>query len=534
MNYAIIAAGEGSRLRQEGFEHPKPMVSLCGERLVERLIRIFKANKAERITVIINAHSEELEAFLNELKQREPLLDVIVKTTPSSAHSFYAILERLDFEDKPLCLTTVDSIFDEKVFGDYIREFLSDTETDALMAATSYVDDEKPLWINADSGGRILGYSSVQESEQALISGGIYCFRHRAIEVAKEAMELGVSRMRNYQQMLVEEGCNVRAFQFGKVLDIDHVGDIEKAKEFLNLQKQRVLCIERALRYSPTCEERDKRLFDAIVSGLQNRGIKVSAVNEDDLTALQLESADIILSMARSERAVNMLSLAEQGGKTVINSTKGTKNCFRKQMNILLEQSGVAVPKFACLSTKDALAECALENQNSQVPLLSFGKDGELSKNLWVKRADFQTETKMDVVLCRSRQELLSVLQSMDERGIDEVVICENICGRLVKVYRISETDFMEYLFPSGNKFGQKLESVGNMPQADKAKLEAIADKTASVLGLEVFGLDLIEDEKGNLFVIDVNDFPSFANFAPAAAECIADKILERCRQTKR
>lgn len=534
MNYAIIAAGEGSRLRQEGFEHPKPMVSLCGEKLIERLIRIFKANKAERITVIINAHSEELEAFLNDLKQREPLLDMIVKTTPSSAHSFYAILERLDFEDKPLCLTTVDSIFDEKVFGDYIREFLSDTDTDALMAATSYVDDEKPLWINADSGGRILGYSSVQESERALISGGIYCFRHRAIEAAKKAMELGVSRMRNYQQMLVEEGCNVRAFQFGKVLDIDHVGDIEKAKEFLNLQKQRVLCIERALRYSPTCEERDKRLFDAIVSGLQNRGIKVSAVNEDDLTASQVESADIILSMARSERAVDMLSLAEQGGKAVINSTKGTKNCFRKQMNLMLAQSGEAVPNFVCMSVKDALTECALENQNPKEPLFSFGKGGELSKNLWVKRADFQTETKMDVVLCRSRQELLSVLHSMGERGIDEVVICENICGRLVKVYRISGTDFMEHLFPSGNKFGQMLECVGDVPRTDVAKLKEIADRTASVLGLEVFGLDFIEDEKGNLFVIDVNDFPSFANFAPVAAECIADKTIERCRQTKR
>jgi len=44
MNYAIIAAGEGSRLMQEGVEQPKPLVELNGEPMIHRLIRIFNAN----------------------------------------------------------------------------------------------------------------------------------------------------------------------------------------------------------------------------------------------------------------------------------------------------------------------------------------------------------------------------------------------------------------------------------------------------------------------------------------------------------
>ena len=52
MKYAIIAAGEGSRLAQEGIEAPKPLVVVNGEKLIDRLLRIFTENAAEAIVVI--------------------------------------------------------------------------------------------------------------------------------------------------------------------------------------------------------------------------------------------------------------------------------------------------------------------------------------------------------------------------------------------------------------------------------------------------------------------------------------------------
>lgn len=54
MKYAIIAAGEGSRLAAEGITAPKPLVEVNGERLIDRLIRIFIQNDAEEIVVICN------------------------------------------------------------------------------------------------------------------------------------------------------------------------------------------------------------------------------------------------------------------------------------------------------------------------------------------------------------------------------------------------------------------------------------------------------------------------------------------------
>ena len=55
MHYAIIAAGEGSRLAQEGVPVPKPMVRLDDRPMLKRLIDSFAAYKAESISVIANA-----------------------------------------------------------------------------------------------------------------------------------------------------------------------------------------------------------------------------------------------------------------------------------------------------------------------------------------------------------------------------------------------------------------------------------------------------------------------------------------------
>ena len=54
MKFAIIAAGEGSRLQQEGIHLPKPLVKLRGESLIDRLIRIFNSNGADEIDIIVN------------------------------------------------------------------------------------------------------------------------------------------------------------------------------------------------------------------------------------------------------------------------------------------------------------------------------------------------------------------------------------------------------------------------------------------------------------------------------------------------
>lgn len=239
MKYAIIAAGEGSRLAAEGISAPKPLVKVHGESLIDRLIKIFTDNNAERIYVICNELYTQVAEHLNELESdgyegRKLPLEHIVKSTPSSMHSFYE-LSRLVGEG-PVVLTTVDTIFREKEFSEYIAAFEKALAEgfDGLMGVTDYIDDEKPLYVGTDSHDVITGFYDEQNGECKYISGGIYGLTTPCVKILEECMQNGVGRMRNFQRALVAGGMRLKAYPFSKVLDVDHASDVTKAEEFLN------------------------------------------------------------------------------------------------------------------------------------------------------------------------------------------------------------------------------------------------------------------------------------------------------------
>lgn len=240
MRYAIIAAGEGSRLATEGIAVPKPLVEVNGEPLIDRLIRIFADNDAEEIVVICNDKTTLVSRHLMKIQEdglngRRIPLRFIVKSTPSSMHSLYEISRYL--EGAPYCLTTVDTIFREKEFSNYIMAFNDAMEAysaDGLMAVTDYIDDEKPLYVDTDGAMTITGFLDHSGSCR-YISGGIYGLSPRSIATLRACIERGESRMRNFQRAMVADGLHLEAFPFSKILDIDHKSDIGKAEEFLRV-----------------------------------------------------------------------------------------------------------------------------------------------------------------------------------------------------------------------------------------------------------------------------------------------------------
>ena len=69
MKFAIIAAGEGSRLASEGINVPKPLIEVGGEKLIDRLIRIFMDNEAEEIVVICNDRTNLVSQHLLQIEE---------------------------------------------------------------------------------------------------------------------------------------------------------------------------------------------------------------------------------------------------------------------------------------------------------------------------------------------------------------------------------------------------------------------------------------------------------------------------------
>ena len=231
INYAIIAAGEGSRLAQEGVAKPKPLVDICGEPMIGRLINLFCRCNAESISIIVNEQMTEVREYIESLSLDIPL-NPVVKTTPSSMHSFFE-LSRVIPKGR-FCLTTVDTIFREQDFRPYIEAMEADERYDGMMAVTDYIDDEKPLYVQTDDDLNITAFRDERYDGAKYISGGIYALNEKAIDVLADCMERGVARMRNFQRALVDAGLRLKAYPMGKILDVDHAGDIEKAENFIN------------------------------------------------------------------------------------------------------------------------------------------------------------------------------------------------------------------------------------------------------------------------------------------------------------
>ena len=238
MRYAVIAAGEGSRLRQEGVAEPKPLVKIGGECLIDRLLRVFMQNGAEEIWVICNdrwpAVGRHLQRVQHEgLGGRSIPLNYMVKNTPSSMHSFYELSKHMH-EPEPFILTTVDTIFKEEEFSEYVKAFKEQLAKgyDGVMGVTDFIDDEKPLYVGTDGNMDINGFYD-EPHDTRYISGGIYGLAPQDIDTLKRCMERRESRMRNFQRALVAEKRRLKAWNFSKVLDIDHKSDIQKAEKFL-------------------------------------------------------------------------------------------------------------------------------------------------------------------------------------------------------------------------------------------------------------------------------------------------------------
>lgn len=232
MHFGIIAAGEGSRLAQEGIALPKPLVRLNGQPMIERLISIMIQSGAESVSVIVNEQYTQVHDFLRSLSLPVPL-NIVVRTTPSSMHSFWHLSHAMP--EGKICLTTVDTIFRPADFQAYVNAFDSDTEHDGLWAVTPFIDDEKPLYVEVDPDMRITAFRDKAWSGARFVSGGIYAMRSdRALPVLERCIAEGQSRMRNFQRALVADGLNLAAYPIDKIIDVDHAADIATAERFLN------------------------------------------------------------------------------------------------------------------------------------------------------------------------------------------------------------------------------------------------------------------------------------------------------------
>lgn len=249
MHYGIIAAGEGSRLRQEGAPCAKPLLDIDGRPMLERLVDIMISDgQAESISLIVNEEMHEVQSYAFGLAGRVSVpMTIVVRSTPSSMHSFKevagAILataaSRQDAKGRYI-VTTVDTIFRPSALAAYARSWdEAPAGVAGLMGVTSYIDDEKPLYVATGNNMTIKAFEDTPSPDIRYVSGGVYGLDHQALPVLAECLRTGVSRMRNFQRALLTCALTIKAFDMGEVFDVDHLSDLEKANRFARAEDNR-------------------------------------------------------------------------------------------------------------------------------------------------------------------------------------------------------------------------------------------------------------------------------------------------------
>ncbi len=236
MKLGIIAAGEGSRLRQEGIAIPKPLLPIGGVPMIERIIRAaIRYGIREMFCVVNDQILPECSYLPHAYQKGDVRLVLLVQSTPSSLHSFAVLAPLLKGEN--FCLATSDAVFPEEQFGRFLIQARSQLPGDGLLAITRYVDDERPLYVQMEGQMRITGLND-RSNRPEWVTGGLYAFSSGVLDVVDSAIQAGTQRLRNFLRLLLAQQFQLFGFPFSKIVDVDHLSDIKAAEDLLTEEQR--------------------------------------------------------------------------------------------------------------------------------------------------------------------------------------------------------------------------------------------------------------------------------------------------------
>jgi NDP-sugar pyrophosphorylase family protein len=217
---AVIAAGEGSRLKQLGVA--KPMIEVAGVPLIAHVLGNFEAAGILSAAVIFNEAEKDCAAFVRE-RFDKLVSKIVVKTTRSSLESFREILAAAP--PGRLLVSTVDAFCPRREFLRFVRRAEQLPSHTTVLAVTGYVHDEKPLWVTTTRSGRV---TVVGGASGDAVTAGIYVFPEK---VRQLGIPPSLGRLRDFLGWLAKSGEPIEAVDIPKVVDVDRAEDLAEAEQ---------------------------------------------------------------------------------------------------------------------------------------------------------------------------------------------------------------------------------------------------------------------------------------------------------------
>ena len=234
MKCLILAAGKGSRLSNKGL--PKPLVSVLGKSLIERVILTAKACGITDFLVVTGYQGKAVRGFLDELQEREDISIIHVLNEQWDKENGLSALKARPYLHEPFLLTMCDHLFTEDtlralkdtpigggevlVCVDHEFEHLSSEE----VAEATKVFTQK---------GKVLDISK-QLQQYNGIDTGLFLCTPALFDALEKAAEEGDTTLSRGIKVLATQG-RVRAFDMGGApwFDVDDENSLQKAQQGL-------------------------------------------------------------------------------------------------------------------------------------------------------------------------------------------------------------------------------------------------------------------------------------------------------------
>lgn len=263
-----------------------------------------------------------------------------------------------------------------------------------------------------------------------------------------------------------------------------------------------LLGLYRERQYSPGRHlSNDALLLDQIAHRLRERDFAVDLLTLDEAEARRGE-AQLILSMCQGRSSLENLACWERQGAKIINSPQAALNTHRDRLPELMVNAGVPFPQTRLVRTKEKIDVQSLD----------------INGGIWLKRGDVHACVTADVQWIDSVERFDTGMTDFAKRGIDLAALQTHRAGDEIKFYGVAGGGFFHWLYS-----GQ-----ARKYPFDSAQLEQLACRAAAAAGLDIFGGDIIVSSSGEMTLIDLNDWPSFAPCRERASYVIADFITKR------
>ena len=264
---------------------------------------------------------------------------------------------------------------------------------------------------------------------------------------------------------------------------------------------KRLLGLYREKQYSPgRHQSNDVLLLDQIAHSLREREFAVDLMTLAEANGHRSDAA-IVFSMCQGRSALEDLAGWEREGIRIINSPRAALNTHRDRLPALMFEASVSFPQTYLVGTR------------GPADLHSLDLDG----GIWLKRGDVHASVTADVQWVDSRERLDAGLAEFSRRGIEMAALQAHRAGDEIKFYGVADGFFHWFYSGEAQKYPFSF-----------AQLETLARQAATAAGLDIFGGDVIVSPAGELTLIDLNDWPSFAPCRERASYAIADFITKR------